>query len=89
MAEVVEVVYALPEVQRVIEVPYVAGMTLGQAISASGLTREYPNLDLTKVGVFGHLSSLDRELKAGDRVEIYRPLAINPIEARRRRLRKC
>ncbi len=85
MAEVVEVVYALPEVQRVIEVPFVSGMSIAQAIERSGILVEFPQIDLAtaKVGIFGRLCRLDRQLKPGDRVEIYRPLAIDPKQVRR------
>ena len=40
------------------------------------------------VGIFGKRVGLDHALVEGDRVEIYRPLAIDPKEARRRRARK-
>ncbi len=85
MAEVVEVVYALPQLQRVIEVPWVAGMTVAQALEASGIFKQFPELNLAtvKVGIFGRLCQLDRKLKAGERVEIYRPLALDPKQARR------
>ncbi|MFN3920377.1 MAG: RnfH family protein [Methylohalobius sp.] len=85
MAEAVEVVYALPEVQRVIEIPFVSGMRVAQAIERSGILEEFPKIDLAmaKVGVFGRLCRLDRQLTPGDRVEIYRPLAIDPKQARR------
>ncbi len=88
MHEVVEVVYALPEVQRVVELPWVPGMTVGQALELSGVLEEF-KLDLAsaKVGIFGRLCRLDFKLKPGDRVEIYRPLAIDPREARRLKLR--
>lgn len=85
MAEVVEVVYALPQLQRVIEVPWVAGMTVAQALEASGIFKQFPELNLAtvKVGIFGRPCQLDRKLKAGERVEIYRPLALDPKQARR------
>ncbi len=90
MTEVIEVVYALPEMQRAIEVPFVAGMTVGQALESSGILKEFPQIDQTtvKVGIFGRVCRLDRKLKAGDRVEIYRPLATDPKQARRRRVHR-
>lgn len=90
MTEVVEVVYALPKMQRVIQVPFVAGMTVGQALEYSGILKEFPQIDpaTAKVGIFGRPCRLDRKLKAGDRVEIYRPLAIDPKEARKLRARR-
>jgi putative ubiquitin-RnfH superfamily antitoxin RatB of RatAB toxin-antitoxin module len=88
MLEVVEVVYALPEVQKVVELPWVAGITVGEALEQSGILEEF-KLDLAsaKVGIFGRLCRLDFKLKPGDRVEIYRPLATDPKQARRGKLR--
>ena len=43
------------------------------------------DLAVNKIGIFGKLTQLDRELATGDRVEIYRPLIADPKEARRRR----
>jgi len=80
----VEVVWARPEGAQVVSLQLPAGATLRDAISASGL-----RFDNQPVGVFGKRAALDTPLKPGDRVEIYRPLAVDPKEARRRRaLRK-
>ena len=62
-----------------------------QAIEYSTILRECPeiNLAINKVGIFGHRVSLETRLNEGDRVEIYRPLKIDPKEIRRlRALRK-
>lgn len=84
---VVEVAYALPDVQQIIPVDMPAGCTAEQAIRESGILEKFPDIDLTKarIGVFGKLSKLSIELKAGDRVEIYRPLIADPKEVRRKR----
>ena len=52
--------------------------------------QRFPEIDLTinKVGVFGRLCKLDQVLKTGDRVEIYRPLLVDPKEMRRTRAAK-
>ncbi len=87
----VEVAYAAgPERQSVIAVRMPAASTLEHAILASGILAEYPEIDLTrqKTGIYGQQRPLDTPLNAGDRVEIYRPLAQHPMEARRRRLQK-
>jgi putative ubiquitin-RnfH superfamily antitoxin RatB of RatAB toxin-antitoxin module len=55
-----------------------AGATVRDALAASGL-------EAHACGIFGKRVALDRKLAEGDRVEIYRPLAIDPKEARRRR----
>jgi putative ubiquitin-RnfH superfamily antitoxin RatB of RatAB toxin-antitoxin module len=79
----VEVVYARPEGAQVVSVELPAGATLREAIAASGF-----NIENQAVGIFGKRAALDRPLAEGDRVEIYRPLLLDPKEARRRRARK-
>jgi hypothetical protein len=83
----VEVVYALPDGQTVLSVHLPAGATVGEAIAASGICAQHPEIDLARqgVGVFGHRASLDRPLRQDDRVEIYRALAADPKTSRRRR----
>ena len=82
MAELrVEVVYALPEAADTVSLRLPVGATVREALEKAGLL----NLARDKVGVFGQVVSLDSRLADGDRVEIYRPLAIDPKEARRRR----
>lgn len=83
----VEVAYARPERQVILPVTLAPGSTIEQAIEQSGVLGEFPEIDLSqnKVGIFGKLSKKTAELKAGDRVEIYRPLLADPKEVRRRR----
>lgn len=86
----VEVVYAEPERQAVIPLELHAGSTAEQAITASGILTQFPEIDLTlqKIGIFGQICVLDRTVADGDRIEIYRPLLQNPMDARRGRLQK-
>ena len=83
----VEVAYARPERQVILPVMLAPGATIEQAIEQSGVLDEFPEIDLNqnKVGIFGKLSKKTAELKAGDRVEIYRPLLADPKEVRRKR----
>lgn len=83
---VVSVVYATLDDQEVIEVSLPQGANLRQAIEASALAQRY-GLDMLtlRVGIFGQLKRLDDTLQAGDRVEIYRPLLVDPMTARRQR----
>ena len=83
----VEVVYALPERQLVVRVALVPGLTAGEAVELSGLKREFPAVGEGPLwlGIFGEPVGVERELRPGDRVEIYRALAADPREARRRR----
>lgn len=84
----VEVAYARPDKQVLIAVEVQAGVSVEGAIRHSGVLESFPeiNLDVNKVGVFGKLGSLNMPLRAGDRVEIYRPLLIDPKEARKQRV---
>lgn len=86
----VEVIYidAAAEFIEVVELP--AGANVKDAILASGLIEKCGNVSLSKnqVGVFGKQVSLDTTLKSGDRVEVYRPLKLSPMEARRLRAEK-
>jgi putative ubiquitin-RnfH superfamily antitoxin RatB of RatAB toxin-antitoxin module len=77
----IEVVYALPgrEESRRVSVP--PGATVHDVLQKSGLLP----LARGKVGIFGRVVRADAPVAHGDRVEIYRPLAIDPKEARRRR----
>lgn len=83
----VEVAYATVDVQRLLTVRVNAYATLREAIEASGILREFLEIDLDqqKVGVFSKPAKLDQVLRGGDRVEIYRPLLANPKEARKKR----
>ncbi len=83
----VEVVYALAEQQwiRALELP--AGTTAGEAVEASGLLELIgaDQLDPERLGIFSQKVSPEYVLRDGDRVEIYRPLRMEPMEARRLR----
>jgi len=86
----IEVCYAAPQGQTLIAVALPEGATLQQAIEASGILRRYPDIDLgtQKVGAFGKLKTLDTVLTDHDRVEIYRPLLVDPKLSRQRRVEK-
>ncbi|HEV3426118.1 MAG TPA: RnfH family protein [Paraburkholderia sp.] len=86
----IEVCYALPNEQVLIPVELPEGATVQQALDASGIVQRCPQIDLAKqkVGVFGKLKPLDAVLADHDRVEIYRPLIVDPKAARQRRVEK-
>jgi uncharacterized protein len=65
------------------------GTTVRQAIERSGVLAEFPEINLgrNRVGIYGKLVALDARLGEGDRVEILRPLAVEPTAVRRRRTR--
>jgi putative ubiquitin-RnfH superfamily antitoxin RatB of RatAB toxin-antitoxin module len=85
----VEVVYALPDVQRIVTLAFEPGMTAGQALERSGLLVEFPEIASRPLalGVYGRSIEPAGMLEAGDRVEIYRPLERDPRELRRELLR--
>lgn len=83
----VEVIYALPEKQCLVSLSLPCGSTVQQAIVASGLLATMPDGHLTSVeaGIFGKPVGLTHVLEPGDRVEIYRPLQVDPRRARQLR----
>lgn len=86
----IEVAYATADRQMIIELDLEENMTAEQAIQASGITKCFPEIDLTKnaIGIFGHVCGPRQRLRHGDRVEIYRPLITDPISARRARAQR-
>jgi putative ubiquitin-RnfH superfamily antitoxin RatB of RatAB toxin-antitoxin module len=65
------------------------GATVLQALRASGIAVEFPALELSAamVGVWGRKARPDDLVHAGDRIEVYRPLRVDPKVARRERFR--
>jgi putative ubiquitin-RnfH superfamily antitoxin RatB of RatAB toxin-antitoxin module len=86
----VEVAYATPAAQRIIVLQVEEGVTLEEVIHASGILVFFPEIDLNtqKIGIFSQQKNLTDVIKEGDRVEIYRPLTMDPKEARRLRADK-
>jgi uncharacterized protein len=65
------------------------GATLLDALKASGLLERYPiDLAVLRVGIWGRVQPLDTPMRERDRVEIYRPLTVDPKVARRLRSRR-
>jgi putative ubiquitin-RnfH superfamily antitoxin RatB of RatAB toxin-antitoxin module len=83
----VEIAYAKPEIQVILPLEVGEGATVEAAIRRSGILERFPEIDLeqNKVGIFSKPCKLDQPLRAGDRIEIYRPLIADPKEARRNR----
>lgn len=83
----VEVAYARPDEQLILTVEVPAGATLEEAIRLAKIQERFPEIELetAKVGVFGKLSKLSASVRAGDRVEIYRPLLADPKAVRKKR----
>jgi len=92
----VEVAYATPEKQLIVALKVAAGTTVHEAIVMSHIADEFPAIDLHEnpVGIFSRLldgkgrpTAQDYVLQSGDRIEIYRPLVIDPKQARLERVR--
>jgi putative ubiquitin-RnfH superfamily antitoxin RatB of RatAB toxin-antitoxin module len=90
MAEIaIEVAYAGPEGQMVLPLTVPVGTTAWQAVE-----RATPGLpagvlpDPARLGIFAKKVAADRVLEEGDRLELYRPLILDPMEARRRRAKR-
>jgi putative ubiquitin-RnfH superfamily antitoxin RatB of RatAB toxin-antitoxin module len=91
MARNVTVVYS-PAPRVVHERPVVlpSGASVLQALQASGLLEEFPALDVRSIvlGVWGRKCALGHVLRDNDRLEIYRPLKVDPKLARRERFQR-
>ena len=81
------VAWAIPGQALLRPLQVAPGATIEQAIRASGVLDEVPEIDLTvyPVGIYGKKKPLDTPLRPLDRIEIYRPLLADPKESRRRR----
>jgi uncharacterized protein len=85
MSLTVEVAYAGPEAQLLVRVTLPDGATTGDAIRAAGVAARLPGVEIGErnVGIWSRVCGLVAPLRDGDRVEIYRPLVVDPKEARR------
>lgn len=81
----VTVVCCAPGCEDLAEVTLPAGATVADAIRASGVFDRRPETAVTTpdVGIWGRACAMTQRLEDGDRVELYRPLTVDPKEARR------
>lgn len=88
----VEVAYARPDKQQIVTVAVPQGATALEAVRLSKINEIFPEIDPENIdmGVFGKVLKQPAEhtLREGDRVELYRPLKIDPKQARLNRARK-
>lgn len=93
MAEMIDVcvVYARPDTQQQVDLQLPPGSSARQAVDASGLLEQWPEIDLSQNRIGVHARILDGRVNPApedyvlqhlDRVEIYRPLQIDPKQAR-------
>lgn len=89
----VEIAYALPQKQKIVSLVVPEGTTVLEAARLSRIDEHFPGLDIehSAMGVFGKTvpKPEQRELKAGERVEIYRALIADPKEVRKQRAAKA
>lgn len=79
----IEIAYGLADKQYLYAFEVPKGSTIEQAILISPLLKVVADLDYQQVGIFSKLVPLETVLKAGDRIEVYRPLKIDPRKKRR------
>lgn len=81
----VEIVFAEPGRQLLRSVDVDEGATVADVIHRSGIDRAFAGTDLAglQAGIWGRPVERDHAVTEGDRVELYRPLEIDPKEARR------
>lgn len=88
----VEVAYARPDKQEIVPVQVPEGTTAIEAVKLSGIAAIFPEIDADSIdmGIFGKIikSPADHELRDSDRVELYRPLQVDPKQARLNRAKK-
>lgn len=85
----VAVVFAEPGRVFAAELELPFGATVADAIARSGFRTARPDAEVRedRLGIFSRKASFATVLRDGDRVEIYRPLKLDPKEARRLRAR--
>jgi hypothetical protein len=83
----IEVAYALPHEQVILQLDVATDCLVEDAIKRSGILERYPEIDLAsnKVGIFGKMCKLNATLVNKDRIEIYRELIADPKESRRKK----
>ncbi|MBS0570369.1 MAG: RnfH family protein [Proteobacteria bacterium] len=81
----VEVAYADPRRQMLRTVDVAVGSTVAEAVTASGILAALPGFIPAGFGIFSQPASTATVLRDGDRVELYRPLPVDPKLARRKR----
>ena len=85
----VELVLATADRQVLLTVDVDAGASVADVIAVSGIESQFPALAVNEMpaGIWGKQVPGETAVRQGDRVELYRPLEIDPREARRQRAR--
>lgn len=90
----VEVAFALPDRQVIVPLEVEAGTTMYDAVVRSRIAEQFPGLidpDHTPMGIYAKIEPAPRArvLAAGERVELYRPLQVDPNDSRKERAQKA
>jgi putative ubiquitin-RnfH superfamily antitoxin RatB of RatAB toxin-antitoxin module len=82
----IEVAYARPDLQKILSISVPVGTSVYEAAQVSGINKIFPEIDFTSIdmGIFGKVvkDPGTQEVREGDRIELYRPLLIDPKQAR-------
>lgn len=83
----VTIVHCTQQTDHRVELDVPKGTTIGAAIELSGVYARAPSLQAgcLTVGIWNRVVGLEQVLNEGDRIEIYRPLSVDPKEGRRLR----
>lgn len=83
----VELAFATPAEQILLKLIVPAHTTIAEAIERSGIATRFADEKIAQLqaGIWGRPVDRQYRLENGDRVELYRPLAIDPRDARRLR----
>jgi hypothetical protein len=83
----VTVVHALPDRAWRAELALPEGSTVAAALAQSGFATAFPEVGVVdeRIGIHGRRTTMETIVRDGDRVEVYRPLLIDPKDARRKR----
>lgn len=86
----IEIAFATPERQKIITLTMPVGTILIEAVRQSGIVDLFPDLDLdhAEFGIWSKTKPKTEKLQNGQRIEIYRPLIVDPKESRRKRAEK-
>lgn len=84
---VIEIAYATPQKQLIIDQLVDADTDPRQAVIDSNIDEFFPEIDKQScdIGIFGKALRPGQKLEPGDRIEIYRPLIADPKEVRKQR----
>lgn len=85
----VDIVYAPLDAPIVyVHLDVAENVTVGEVLEQSGLLESHPEIRALSVGIFSKPADYNTKVSAGDRIEIYRPLLIDPMEKRRQRAKR-